>query len=251
MGEYTAPIDSPFPSHHTRYSLIKDLFLRRRIFSPTFSSPFAEPEPEPEPSSRARFGGSFSRRFFDARVAAPVKPRPPVPPSPPSPPSLPSPPPPPAIAESVEVKPAETLQESEPVIEQRSLALPLQDFPVNNIIFSDPPPPPPPPPPPSNIWNVDTELFQIVPAVPGREVLLPEEVDNQPKFIALLAVPDQQERDRSQVASLEYLDDNDDFDNEDYLEIINCDFDCVTKLCQSEDEQCIDQCYQFCSRNPQ
>merc|ERR1712087_499661 len=46
--------------------------FRRRIFSPTFSSPFAEPEPEPEPSSRARFGGSFSRRFFDARVRTPV-----------------------------------------------------------------------------------------------------------------------------------------------------------------------------------
>merc|ERR1711997_1385767 len=103
--------------------------FRRRIFSPTFSSPFAEPEPEPEPepSSRARFGGSFSRRFFDARVRAPVKPRPPVPPVPPSPPA---PRAPPAISESVEVKLAETLEESQPVIEPRSLALPLQDFPV-------------------------------------------------------------------------------------------------------------------------
>merc|ERR1719361_1962287 len=69
--------------------------FRRRIFSPTFSSPFAEPEPEPEPSSRARFGGSFSRRFFDARVRAPLKPRPPVPPVPPASPV------PPAISESV------------------------------------------------------------------------------------------------------------------------------------------------------
>ena len=208
------------------------VFLRRRIFSPTFSSPFAEPEPEPEPSTRARFGGSFSRRFFDARVRAPVKPRPP------------------ALAESVERKPADIiLEELEPAIEQRSLALPLQDFPVNNILFSDPPPPPPPPPPPaSNIWNVDTELFQIVPAVPGREIT--EDVDNQPKFLALLAVPDREERDRSRVVSLEDLDDND-VNDEEYLEIINCDFDCVTKLCQSDDEQCIDQCYQFCSRNPQ
>merc|ERR1711874_878381 len=251
MGEYTAPIDSPFPSHHTRYSLIKDLFLRRRIFSPTFSSPFAEPEPEPEPSSRARFGGSFSRRFFDARVAAPVKPRPPVPPSPPSPPSLPSPPPPPAIAESVEVKPAETLQESEPVIEQRSLALPLQDFPVNNIIFADPPPPPPPPPPPSSIWNVDTEIFQIVPAVPGREIRVTEDLESQsqPKFIALLAVPDHSETDRSRLDSSGDV--GNEISNEEYLDIINCDFDCVTKLCQSDDEQCIDSCYQYCSRNPE
>merc|ERR1711997_515390 len=92
--------------------------FRRRIFSPTFSSPFAEPEPEPEPSSRARFGGSFSRRFFDARVRAPVKARPPAAIAPPE------------ITESVEVKPPETLlEESEPVIKQRSLALPLQDFP--------------------------------------------------------------------------------------------------------------------------
>ena len=226
------------------------VFFRRRIFSPTFSSPFAEPEPEPEPSSRARFGGSFSRRFFDARVRSPVvAARPTVAP---------------AITASEEEKPAEPLEVSEPsVIQPRSLAQPRPDFPVNNIIFSDSPPPPGPPPPPpppaaapSNIWNVDRELFQIVPAVPGREVAsLTEEVDPQPQpqFVALLAVPDQVETERSRGGSSEGLGEEigDISDNQEYLEIINCDFDCVTKLCQPDDEQCVDQCYQFCSRNPQ
>merc|ERR1712228_565586 len=103
------------------------------------TSPFAEPEPEPEPSSRARFGGSFSRRFFDGRTRTPATARPQAPP----------------VITAASVKPADTLLEAEqPKIQQRSLALPLEDFPVNNIIFADPPPPPPPPPPSSNIWNV-------------------------------------------------------------------------------------------------
>ena len=81
--------------------------------------------------------------------------------------------------------------------------------------------------------------------MPGREVRPREDGASQAQFIALLAVPDQRETERSGSSPANEI------NNEEYLEIINCDFDCVTKLCQSDDEQCIDQCYQFCSRNPE
>merc|ERR1711953_179011 len=243
----------------------------RNIYKPRFRRPFAEPEPEP--LSRARFAGSFTRRFFDARVKPEVKVNP-----------LPeselllgqrflSLPPrrlenEPLIEDSAVSLPAKR-PETEPPKEQRSLSIPA-DISLNRI-FSDrpppstpspsPPPPPPPPPPPSPplpaaVWNVDTELFEIVPAVPGRETIrelrvtkhVEDEEEFSAEFIALPGVPLYDEADRSRDVDFEDLDNDNDIVYE-YLDIINCDFECVRKLCRSEDEQCADSCYQFCSRN--
>merc|ERR1712083_249264 len=186
----------------------------RKIFKSSFSGPY--PEPEPEPSIRARIGGSFSRRFFEAqRPRVQVKPSP----SPPQ--------------KVMEVEPAEILV-SEPLIEQRSLSQ-IPGSVIDNVILSQPPPLP--------VWNVDTDLFEIVPAVPGKEPEEEEVVDA--RFLALPAVPDYEETVRSSELDFEDLDNNVNY--EEYLDIINCDFDCVKKFCSDEDAECEDNCYKSCS----
>ena len=111
-------------------------------------------------------------------------------------------------------------------------------------------------PPLGSVWNVDTELFEIVPAVPDLEpvgeVRVPKNVEEEeefgPQFIALPAVPMFEDSERSRGLDFEDVD-NDNVIYEEYLDIINCEFDCVTKFCSSGDERCSDDCYQFCSRN--
>jgi len=89
--------------------------------------------------------------------------------------------------------------------------------------------------------------------VPGleriREVRVTKDVEDEeelrPQFIALPAVPRNEEKERSRGREL----DNNDIKLEEYeehLDIINCEFDCVTKFCPSDEEQCSDDCYQFC-----
>ena len=75
-----------------------------------------------------------------------------------------------------------------------------------------------------------------------------DEEEFSAEFIALPAVPLYDEADRSRDVDFEDLDNDNDIIYE-YLDIINCDFECVRKLCRSEDAQCADSCYQSCSRN--
>jgi len=183
----------------------------RQPFPEPFSIPEPEPEPEPEPIIR-RFGGFFSD---------------------------------PPVQNFIETQ--------EPSLNLLPFSAESPPPTESNPPPSNPPPNPPPPSPPQSsgpslrslepeffvqelfepsVWNVDENLFEIVPAVPYKE---------ESRSLKIVEVS-------QDLPSLQNIQSTSN-DYEEFYDLLSCEFDCVTKFCNlKKNQNCEEKCKNICNQ---